>query len=195
MQTMAGFRSALLMQGLSLLELLLALLLLSVLLGMAMPGFSEVVQQQRIDLTARQLRQAIEVGRNAAITGNSMVTLCRSRTGDSCAGQWGDGVLVFVDYDTNGALDSTDRVVRHFAFTEFDGAISWRAFRNRQYLQITAAGFTNYQNGNFTLCPADGDRRLARQLIISRTARVRQAEDENGDGIREDSRGQPLQCS
>ncbi len=181
-------------QGLTVIELLITLFILSLLTAIALPDFEEMLQQKRIDLTAKELRQAIEVARTAAITKNSIVTICRSKQGNSCSGQWQDGVLVFVDYNADRKLDVEDIPVRHFTFSQFKGDITWRAFQNRQYLQITALGFTNYQNGNFTLCPANGDLTQARQLIITRTARVRHAQDSNGDGIREDSRGRPVRC-
>ena len=51
-----------------------------------------------------------------------------------------------------------------------------------------------YQSGNFTLCPASRDARLAQQLVVNSTGRTRSAQDRNGDGIREDSSGNPLRC-
>ena len=180
--------------GLTLLELLVTLSILALLLSVALPGFSEIVEQKRIDISARQLQQSIELARTAAITKNGLVTLCRSRDGQTCGGRWQEGILIFVDYDGDRRIDDDDLVVRYVEFHEFDGSLTWRAFQNRQYLQITPLGFTNYQNGNFTLCPPNGDRRYARQLIITRTGRVRHAQDSDGDGIREDSRGRPLRC-
>ncbi|MBS03482.1 MAG: hypothetical protein CMQ24_12340 [Gammaproteobacteria bacterium] len=47
------------------------------------------------------------------------------------------------------------------------GIVRWRSFRNRQYLQFTGDGFTNYQNGNFVYCDATRNRRYARQIVLN----------------------------
>jgi len=181
--------------GFTLLELLFTLFTISILLGLALPGFQQLHRNTEMDIHARGLAQLLQLARVAAITRNSLVTLCRSVDGEGCSGQWEDGILVFVDYDGDRKIDSNDEVVRYHQFFGFDGEIDWRAFQNRQYLQITSTGFTRYQNGNFTLCPADGNLTYARQLIVNRSARVRFAQDSNADGIREDSQGRPLSCS
>ena len=59
---------------------------------------------------------------------------------------------------------------------------------------MTGEGFTNYQNGNFTYCPPDGDLRFARQLVINVQGRVRMGHDTDGDGIVEDRRGKDVRC-
>ncbi|MDA0689676.1 MAG: GspH/FimT family pseudopilin [Proteobacteria bacterium] len=181
--------------GFTLLELLFTLGILATLLGLALPGFKELHRNTEMDIHARELAQLLQVARVAAITRNSLVTLCRSAAGDACAGQWQDGILVFADYDGDRRIDADDEVIRYHQFHGFEGEVRWRAFQNRQYLQITPQGFTRYQNGNFTLCPADRNPVFARQLIINRSARVRFAQDGDADGIREDSRGRPLRCS
>lgn len=181
--------------GFTLLELLFTLGILATLLGLALPGFKQLHRNTEMDIHARELAQLLQLARVAAITRNSLVTLCRSSAGDACAGQWQDGVLVFVDHDGDRRVDTDDEVLRYHQFNGFEGKVRWRAFQNRQYLQITSQGFTRYQNGNFTLCPADRNPQFARQLIVNRNARVRFALDGDADGIREDSRGRPLQCN
>lgn len=181
--------------GFTLLELLFTLAILATLLGLALPDFRQLHRNTEMDIHARELAQLLELARVAAITRNSLVTLCRSTTGDACAGRWQDGILVFVDYDGDRRIDADDEVIRYHQFNGFEGEVRWRAFQNRQYLQITPQGFTRYQNGNFTLCPADKNPLYARQLIVNRSARLRFAQDSDADGIREDSRGKPLQCS
>lgn len=59
---------------------------------------------------------------------------------------------------------------------------------------MTPRGTTNYQNGNFSFCPSNKNPALARQIIVSATGRTRYARDLDGDGIVENSKGQPLHC-
>ncbi len=181
--------------GFTLIELMITLGLLAILLGLALPGFSEWQRNIHMDTTTRELIRIVQLARVSAITRASLITLCPSSDGVECTSNWQDGILVFEDADGDRKLRDEEELIRHHQFSGFDGDIKWRAFQNRRYLQITAQGYTRYQNGNFTLCPMDKEIRFARQIIINRTARIRHAVDSDGDGIREDSRGRPLRCS
>jgi len=181
--------------GFTLLELLIVMLVLMILISVSLPDFSQMIEARRSDLTIRRLAHAVETARISAITYGSLVTLCRSQDGIECGGQWQQGILIFTDSNGDRQLNQQDTVVRHITFPDINGTIRWRAFQNRQYLQITSQGFTRYQNGNFTYCPDNGEATLARQLIINRVARVRYAMDSDGDGFRENSRGRRISCS
>lgn len=180
--------------GFTLLELLISMSILAVLLGVSLPNFGILIEQKKSDVVIRKLAQSLELAKTAAIQNASLVTLCKSLEGKECGGQWQDGVLIFTDNNGDRKINEADSIVRYINFPGLRGSIKWRAFQNRQYLQITSLGFTRYQNGNFTYCPFDGNMLLARQLIINRTARARLAMDTDGDGIRENSRGKPLSC-
>jgi type IV fimbrial biogenesis protein FimT len=182
-------------QGFTLLELLIVVLLLSVLASISLPDFKQLVEQRRAEATIKRLAQAIEFARISAVSNNVLTTLCRSSDGRNCSGGWQDGVLIFSDRNGDRKINQGDSVVRYITFPDSNGTIRWRAFQNRQYLQITSQGFTRYQNGNFTYCPDNKNPEFARQLIINTSARVRYAVDSDGDGIREDSRGRPIACS
>ena len=174
---------------------MITLLLLSIALGLSMPGFSTLMERQRAELTIRKLASAIELAKSSAIASGTMVTLCRSSDGLNCGGKWQDGVLVFTDANGDREINQQDQLQRHLTFPFMKGTLKWRAFQNRQYLQITSLGFTRYQNGNFTYCPEDLNPVFANQLIINRTGRIRFAVDSNNDGIKEDSQGRPIACS
>ncbi len=180
--------------GLTLMELLISLGILSILLGLALPNFRAMAQSVSGDVTLRKLANAIQFGKATAITNNATVTLCRSDDGSDCGGNWQDGVMLFIDSNRNREFDGDDDLLRHITFPDGNGSIRFRAFQNKQYLQLTSLGTTRDQNGNFTYCPYTGENVFARQLIINRTARLRFAQDSNGDGVREDSRGRPLDC-
>lgn len=180
--------------GLTMVELLICLLLITLLGTLSIPGLQTLVEQQRSDIIMRSLADAIAFARTTAITHGGLVTMCRSEAGTECGGQWQDGVLLFTDSNGDQEINQDDSVQRYFTFPEADGSLRWRAFQNRQYLQFTSQGHTRHQNGSFTYCAANKKPELARQLILSRTARARFALDSDGDGIREDSSGKPLVC-
>ncbi len=180
--------------GLTLLELIFVVALLSIFAAMAAPPLGGIIEQRKSAEIARTLREAVEFTRAAAIGSGGLATLCRSRDGRSCGGTWADGMIVFLDADGERVPENQAALLRVFRFPSPSGAIRWRSFGNRQYLQMTALGFTRNQSGNFTYCPDNGDSRLARQLIINAAGRIREAEDRDGDGLREDSAGRPIEC-
>lgn len=182
------------MTGLTLLELLISLGILAILIGTSMPDFSEFTESISGKTTLRKLATAIQLGKSSAITNDTTVTLCKSVDGLHCGGNWQDGVLIFTDQNRDASIDENDKVIRHIRLPDSKGHIRFRAFQNKQALQLTSLGTTHYQNGSFTYCPFSGNKAFARQLIVNRTARLRFAQDEDGDGLREDSRGRPLNC-
>lgn len=180
--------------GFSLLELMITLLLLSILLGLSMPEFKSLVETKKVELSIQKLARAIEFAKSSAISSGSLVTLCRSSDGLKCGGKWQDGLIIFTDFNADHEINQHDQLKRHITFPYMQGELKWRAFQNRQYIQITSLGFTRYQSGNFTYCPENKDPKFARQLILNRTGRVRFAVDSDNDGIQEDSRGRAISC-
>ena len=180
--------------GLTLLELILVIALLCVLMAATAPSLTGIIEQRRGDEVMKILREAIELARATAIGSGGFATLCRSRNGRTCGGRWEDGMIVFIDANGDRVPDGDNALVRVFQFPSASGSIRWRSFGNRQYLQMTAMGFTRDQNGNFSYCPNNGDIGLARQLIVNAAGRVREAVDSNDDGVREGSNGEPLHC-
>lgn len=178
----------------SLFELLVSLLIISILLSYALPSFSKLADDRKADDTIRRVKEAVTVAKVGAIVNGNFVTLCKSQDGEKCGGNWEHGMVAFTDANGDRKINQEDKLIRYFTFPNAEGKIYWRAFQNRQYLQITGQGFTRFQNGNFTYCPYSEKPYLARQLIINRTARVRFATDSDGDGIREDSRGKAIRC-
>jgi len=82
-------------------------------------------------------------------------------------------------------MNGDDRLLYRLQPLMIPGSLKFRSFGNKQYLQMTPFGMTNYQNGNFTYCPENGDANLARQVIISFTGRTRYARDKDGESLRE----------
>lgn len=182
-------------RGLTLIELLICLGLLGFLcLSYSTAGFEQSRQRKDIEAAMQDLQQAIGMGRAAAISENKTVTFCRSDDGAHCQGNWSEGSILFVDNNGNHLIDASDRLLFRFQPMKPAGTLSFNSFRNRQYLELTPRGATDSQNGNFTFCPANGDLKLARQMIINVAGRTRMARDTDGDGIVENSQGKPISC-
>ncbi len=182
--------------GTTLTELLAAIAVAAVLTSLALPPMQRLIQQHQSTAAINQLTGTVQFVRHAAITHGAPVSLCPSIDHRTCAGrnQWHLGALAFVDHNRNGQIDTDDVVLRGFPGFADGSRVYWRSFRNRNHLSMTARGFTDWQNGHFLYCPADGDASLARSIIVNAQGRVRQARDWNGDGFVQDAQGRPVAC-
>lgn len=182
-------------RGHSLLEIFITLGIIGIIMSFSLPSYQGIVQQTTGKSLLKLLASHIAIARSHAIAANLTVTLCPSSDGQTCSGTWSDGYIVFSDRNMDRTINQDDRLIRsHQASFNF-GSITWRAFQNRQYLQINAMGFMRHQSGNFTYCPYNNMPAHAHQIIVNATGRTRFAIDSDGDGIREASNGRPINCN
>lgn len=182
-------------QAFTLIELLFCLAFCCfVLLRLAEPALAAQRERQAIEGLMREVQDAVSLARHVAIHESLITTVCRSDDGVHCRGDWMDGSIVFTDANANHVLDGEDRLLHRREASTLPGTLLFRAFGNRQHLQFDSRGLTRFQNGNFTYCPSNGDRRLIRQLILSFSGRTRMAWDANGDGVVENSQGEAVTC-
>ena len=180
--------------GYTTVELCITLALVCVLVRLAIFPLQGFVNEQDGDLALRSIRELILLARSEAATNGRGVTLCPSMQGLECGGNWAAGTLLFLDRNFDRKINQDDSILRVSRDLTRRGTITWRAFGNRQYLQVDARGFLRHQSGNFSYCDPSLDPRLARQLVVNSTGRLRVAIDSDGDGIRENSQGKALEC-
>ena len=179
--------------GFSLIELLIAITLLSVLLIFAMPNTSKLVTRLQTEADQRRIAGMIYAARHAAIQFNGPVNLCPgTTTGCGSRDTWHKGVVAFVDSNLNRSIDHGEAVIA--ATPSLGSSVRWRSFRNRSYLRFLPSGATDWQNGHFLFCPTPPDPELARQLVLNAAGRVYYSRDADGDRVHEDVQGKPLQC-
>lgn len=181
-------------EGVTLLEILLTLGLLGVLLGVALPGLGDWVESARARQLTRTLGSQIALARSTAVARQQFVSVCPTVDQLRCGGSWAQGSMMFSDRNGDRRVNQDDVVIRLNGPLPTGETLQWRAFGSRPYLQIEPSGFLRHQSGNFTWCPASRDARFARQLVVNATGRVRMSQDSDGDGIDEDSSGNPLTC-
>jgi type IV fimbrial biogenesis protein FimT len=179
--------------GTTLPELLASLAVITIVAGAALPSVTRIVQRSESTASINWIVAAVNYTRNSAISHGQMVTLCPA-DGDHCGGKWHNGMLIFADEDHDGKFGSRDRIIGRVGPLPGGGTITFRAFRRRQYLQITPMGHTNYQNGDFVYCSADQDPLYARQLVVNVQGRARVVRTRDEDGNVVDRRGRLLRC-
>jgi type IV fimbrial biogenesis protein FimT len=177
-------------RGLTLVELMITLAITSILITGVAPSFSASVKNSRLVTQLNTLHTSFSLARSEAINRNSNITVCPSATSTSCAGDWQDGWIVFVDDDSDGSVNNGDEIISvHGALPEGSTLISEQAQVIYAGSGLAEAG----SNGTFTLCDARGAAK-AKGIIIGTTGRPRHAVDTDSNGILQDGNNDDLVC-
>jgi type IV fimbrial biogenesis protein FimT len=100
--------------GFTLMELLTAIAMLSILMALATPSFRGFTSNNRITAVNNDLISALNLARSEATRRSTPVTICASTNGTSCgaATDWVSGWIVFQNAANAGVVASTDDVLQ-----------------------------------------------------------------------------------
>lgn len=179
--------------GITLVELCVALSVLSILAFSAISFAPSMIQHKRSDAAIKDIFHLFRLARTEAITSGSIVTMCPLDLSGRCRNAWNGPVSVFLDPDNSRSLSGSERIIRQISPPAM-GQIQV-APANRRYFQFGPLGGAKGTLGNVTYCPEHlDDARHIRRVIISFSGRIRRARDKNGDGIVENSDGSSVRC-
>jgi type IV fimbrial biogenesis protein FimT len=169
--------------GATLAELLLAVAVVAIVLGLGVPALRGFLLDVRLAAAVNALVHAVHLARQEAQRDLRDVVVCRSTDGRHCAppGDWSSGWIVFVnrDGDDPPVVDATEPVL-HASGPVGPARVSSnrRAYVLRPYAMRAT-------NGTVVFCDERGAAR-ARAVIVSYTGRPRVSHRQAG--------GQPLAC-
>lgn len=99
--------------GFTLIELMVAVALIAILIGIAAPSFREAMMNVRISGQANDFMADLQLARSEAVKRNQTVFVCASSDQASCnATSWADGWIVFPDLNANGAKDAAEAILK-----------------------------------------------------------------------------------
>ncbi len=100
--------------GFTLIELMVTVAIAVILLGVAVPSFFSIIQNNRATAQANDLLSSINVARSEAVKRGATTTVCVSSNQSSCTGgtNWAQGWLVWSDSNGNGALNSPGEIIK-----------------------------------------------------------------------------------
>ncbi len=180
--------------GYTLIELMAALAVISILVSVGLPLMNVFFDSNRMISNTNELVAGLHIARSEAIKLQSRVTMCQSDDQANCtnSGRWEDGFIVFVDDGGaavgNATVDGGERILRVNAGADGNQVtIRSNDALNRiaNSVTFTSRGLpksTNgaAQSGTFRICDdrglvvnADGASTVARGVVLSLSGRVR----------------------
>jgi type IV fimbrial biogenesis protein FimT len=94
--------------GFTMVELMMSIIVAAILVSLAVPSFTGVINSNRLTGPANELLAGLQGARATAISRNTRVVLCRSDDGATCStagGNW-PGWIAFVDWNGDFAPDN-----------------------------------------------------------------------------------------
>ena len=170
--------------GLTLVELLVVLSIVSILMAFAVPSMVDMTQRSHLQRYTSALNESIQQARTAAINGGDSVSLCASSDGVHCDSTW-SGWIVFQGTPPASTVAAPNVIAAH--------SIS--------NVQVTAPAAVTFDglgaaNSSFLARLCDSADSAARALHVSALGRVRLSGDADKDGIHESpATGADLSCS
>ncbi len=155
--------------GHTLVELLFCLLIAGILLGLASPSIVTTLQRNRETAAVNQLIGALHYARSTAVMERKVVGICAGMSSCNSTSQWRDQLIVFLDKNRNGQLDTDEELLKVVPLAP-ELEMHWRSFRSTRFVQYQPDGTTLGTNGTFLICRSDTP---FRAVVINLTGRVR----------------------
>lgn len=164
-------------QGFTLLELMVALVVVSILLTVGLPSFSATVRQNCTITAANSLLTVLTAARSEALKRDRIVGVCKSADGISCATGatigWERGYIMYADLNANGARNTGEPLIRAerplATCASITGSGAPGGISNR--LSYNGLGKINVA-GNFSVESSESAN-YRRRVVISPTGRPR----------------------
>jgi len=162
--------------GFSLIELLIALAILGLLLGLGVPSYYDWIASRELANHAEYLAETLNHARSEAVKHSARVNLCKSADGMQCAntGTWSAGWIMFADDNIDGRIENAESLIRR------DGppgnGITVTANKPLDsYVSYTGFGYARLLNGalqmgTFVVCKPG---QKAIHVVLANSGRVR----------------------
>lgn len=161
-------------KGFTLVELMVTVLIASILIGVGVPSFMNMLRSNRTATIANELLAALYLTRSEALKRSVQVTMIKSGV------EWEDGWQLISDIDGDGVLDlgDGDEVIKiipviHAGYTLRTGGHfnNWVAYRPDGRSRGNGGS-----NDTFRLCADDQEATTGRSVVVNLVGRIRMEE-------------------
>ncbi len=156
--------------GISHVELMIAIALVSVVSVTALPGVGRMMERSKVMDTRQQLLTDLNYARNTAVNNYRRIVVCPSNNQQTCNGaaNWRKGWIIFQDFDANDQRSRGEPVLR---VSQLADGISLTSGQ-RDHFRFYPDGTAPESSGNLLICITDKPH-LGHRLVISKTGRMR----------------------
>lgn len=187
--------------GFTLLELVVAVSITGILMGLAIPSLTNVIRNNRLTSYSNELVTSFNLARSEAVKRGISISVRKISPGDTLPANfptctatgtvyWSTcGWRVFVDNNNSGTFDTGDVDIR--AYPALPKNFTLAGINNFvNFIRYKPDGSSN-TFGSFVVCDNSDGNNLpeaytSRLIIIRQQGRIRMGKDSNGDGIPED---------
>ena len=159
-------------RGVTLIELLVAMTVMAVLLGIGVPAFESLQRRMRADTTFHLITTALATARVTAVTRGVPVSLCPSADGQRCDSNtsWEHGWIVYEDA-ARATQPRSGTAILHRS-SGLKGAMVLRSTAGRTLLRFQPSGMASGSNVSLRLCSASDGTHLG-SVIVNNAGRAR----------------------
>lgn len=157
--------------GFTLIEMLIAMVILCLVLGIALPGFTRAVARVK-SVSARSAITAtlFDAQRHATVLGRQMVVCPGNETGCGIGSDWSGGWIVFIDDNGDRRQGPGETIVRREP--ALPAGVGLRSTVGRPRIVYQPNGGSAGSNATFTLCDRRGPDD-AQRLVLANGGRLR----------------------
>jgi type IV fimbrial biogenesis protein FimT len=135
--------------GRSLVELICVIFIISIITAIALPNLQELRDRNTRAQTTNQMVSLLHHARSNAVFSRKIVSICSGVERCSDNTRWQNALLIFIDRNANGQLDSDDELLLRANITD---EFYWHWNRTKGHIQFETDGTTRAMNGTLTLC-------------------------------------------
>lgn len=159
-------------KGFTLLELMIAVSLGVILLGIGAPAMSSLLSENSLRFESRTLLKYLRFARSQAIDNQQSVTACLANASDNCVTANPTQFLVFIDDNGNDVFNNGEQLLARSSQL----SDSLTAANNRTSTTFSSDGTSLGTNATITLCRS-GNAQI--NLVISPSGRTTQSTQAN----------------
>ncbi len=158
--------------GISLLELLLALSLTSLLAGLSIPFFERIQANQLMRNSVNSVTASIKRMKSYSILHHQEVVLCGTSNSQDCQKNWTQGFMSFADLNRNRKRDPDEAIIEYHR--PFKPGQKGKLYScSRRYFRTRNNGPLASMPGSIVYTPSTKHADLARRIYIARLGRTK----------------------
>ncbi|TDX97919.1 GspH/FimT family pseudopilin [Thiohalophilus thiocyanatoxydans] len=170
-------------KGLTLVELIVAMAIFSILAAIAVPSMDAFMRNNRLSSTTNDLATTLNLARSEAVKRGTPIKTCISNAAqdncDTTTTNWENGWITFIDSDNDNNIDANETVLRLNASPK--EGITVRNAQDNNTITFDRDGSAS-DTGSFVIC-GDSNNMVGRGINISLSGSISAARDTDDDKI------------